>query len=122
MATPGIGVRAERKPPVPLTMPPPTDGPYVNAVPKNSHHYQPTLREFSPSHLSLPPNQQQSHASILANRALLTGPKAVPLWPSPALDVPSQSGPIDRSLSTSDIHGARPRRLISVESRRQVPM
>ena len=43
--------------------------------------------------------------------------RAQPRWPKPALDTPVAPSQLDRSLSTDDIAGARPRRLVSVEAR-----
>ena len=50
-------------------------------------------------------------------RRLIQEDKRPPQWPKPALDTPQAPAVVDRSLSTTDIMGARPRRLVSVHER-----
>ena len=128
LSTPGIDLRVMPRALEPLIRAPPKPLPANGiaippTVPFNSIHNQPQLRAFNGSHLSLRPHVERPRNPKNA-KVIFDGTKAPPKWPKPALDTPMarqfEGRPLDKSLSTNDILGARPRRLVSDESRAEL--
>lgn len=111
LSTPGVGLRANRRPLVPLIEPPPLVERLVT-VPANSLHFHPELKDFKPSHTSL--------SSHVEPPRLVARPRTNPPVRRPASDfaVPEHEGAADKSLNTADIEGARARRLVAATNRR----
>ena len=107
LGTPGVNLVVRRKPLEPLIVPPPrlTLGPLRSIYDLYEEGLLPTAEAQERRRRQAPPPPRD--------------PSAVPppRWAKPALDTPQAPDVLDRSLSTNDISGAKPRRLVSVEAR-----
>ena len=120
LGTPGVDLKVMRRPLKPIDEPPPrpkteTGHAMPRTIPFNSIHNQPQLRAFNASHLSIAPAHWSSNDPRSRRPKLVPQERAPPQWPKPALDTPAaarfEGRPLDRSLSTHDIRGAKPRQL-----------
>ena len=125
LTIPGVGLKVVRKELKPLFQerpPPARDATYAQAIPANSIHYRPELREVLPHQTTVSPWRSPHARMGPTNRmgqvdAISKPPRPEPAWRKPAMDPPRKLGAMDRSLSTDDIAGAKPRRLVSVVAR-----
>lgn len=124
LTIPGVGLKCVRRDLEPIIVPPPpeVDQTYPRTLPANSLHHRPELRDFEPSQATMSP-WRSSHAAMgPVSRVGVVNPvekpsRPMPKWAKPSLDPPAQTRTLDRSLSTDDIAGARPRRLVSINAR-----
>ena len=120
LGTPGVNLRVMRRPLEPMIEPPPrpkteTGHAIPVTVPFNSIHNQPQLRAFNASHLSITSAGWSANDPRSRRPEKVPQERAPPQWPKPALDTPAaarfEGRPLDRSMSTHDIRGAKPRQL-----------
>lgn len=114
ISTPGVGLRAARRPLAPLVEPPVySRDDRLLTIPASSIHYHPELKTFNPSHTSLNAHRNSHPRNLLDCAAKRRQQKACVDF-----SVPDHDGPADKSLNTADIHGARGRKLVSATNRR----
>ena len=105
-------LQARHKPLEPLVKPPPVS--LVAAV--AARRREVTYTQSQPGTLQGVPAATRPFA-VPAVRRRLPQRRLPPPWAMPAMDTPAAPRKLDRSLSTNDIAGARPRRLVSIENR-----
>lgn len=111
LSTPGIGIKCARKQLAPLIKPSSLPRhPVINQSERSKWDLQNSNARAQPTDWAADHRRAQDALKAQSTRA-------PPSWPKPALDTPAQSAPLDRSMSTLDIAGAKPRRLVSQAAR-----
>jgi len=100
LGVPGVNIVVRRRPLEPLIKPPPP--PALGSAYNNR---------------AISTKRDEQLVRAPPQREMVILERAPPLWPKPSLDTPAPEQPQDRNLSTTDITGARPRRLVSINAR-----